>query len=56
MTWRSVAYALACVIVPVVWGVVVVWISNRIESRVLGADADARDPEKRKAPPIEYHI
>jgi len=53
MTWQSVAYALACVFVPVVWGVLVVWISNRLEGRVLGA---GDDDKKRKAPPIEYHI
>jgi len=57
MTWRSIAYALACVLVPVAWGVVVVWISNRIERRVLGHDAgDETDSGKRKPPPIEYHI
>jgi hypothetical protein len=53
MTWRSVAYALACVFVPVVWGVGVVWISNRIELRLLGGGDEEK---RRKAPPIEYHI
>jgi hypothetical protein len=57
MSWQSVGYAAACVLVPVFWGVVVVWLSNRIERRVLGAGGEARHGRKqREVPPIEYHI
>ena len=31
MSRQSIAYALACVVVPVAWGLVVVWLSNRLD-------------------------
>lgn len=51
MTWGQVAYGLACVVVPVAWGLVVVWGSNRIDRRLFGGRGGKRPP-----PPIEYHI
>ena len=56
-SWWNVGYALTCVLVPVVWGLVVVWISNRIERRMLGRTWAAKGHGKRRSVrPIEYHI
>lgn len=57
MSWQSIGYATACVLVPVLWGVAVVWVSNRIERRILGKREKTRGSGKRPTvPPIEYHI
>jgi len=48
-TLGRILYALACIAVPVLWGFVIVWVSNAIERRV-------RDKHDREIPPIEYHI
>ncbi len=55
MSWGMVGYAALCVVVPVVWGVLVVWASNRIEHSLgghQGSDRRGRRPKR----PIEYHI
>jgi len=49
VSWSTAGYALACVLVPVAWGLVVVWVSNRLEERIR-----RRDREYRGAP--MYHI
>jgi len=53
MNWEHVGYAAACVVVPVGWGIVVVWASNHIERRLFGRRSRRR---RRKERPIEYHI
>jgi hypothetical protein len=53
--WKDVGYAAACVVVPLLWGIAVVWASNWIESRLLGRDKRKRRA-RREVPPIEYHI
>jgi len=56
MSWESYAYAFACVVVPVAWGLAVVWLSNRIESLVSRQRRGAEDARKKELPRIEYHI
>jgi len=48
---NPVVYALLCVVVPMAWGLVVVWLSNRIERAVL-----RRVKSDKQLPPTEYHI
>ena len=55
MDWYTIGYALACVILPVAWGLLVVWASNRIDRRMVQHDR-RRDRTRRSPPPIEYHI
>jgi predicted PurR-regulated permease PerM len=45
----SILYALACILVPVAWGLLAVWLTSLIERRLRARGA----PE---VPPIEYHI
>lgn len=53
MNWHAIGYALLCVVVPLAWGLLVVWISNRVEEKVRGRkDAGSA----REVPPIDYHI
>jgi hypothetical protein len=42
-------YIIACLVVPVAWGLLVVWASNAIEKRL-------RDDPDGEKPTIEYHI
>lgn len=53
MNWGQVGYAALCVILPVAWGLVVVWLSNRIDRRLVGR---RRGRRRAEPPPIEYHI
>ena len=46
---KRVIYALACIAVPALWGIAVVWASNAVERRV-------RHRHDREIPPIEFHI
>jgi hypothetical protein len=55
VTWESIGYAIACVVVPVLWGVAVVRLSNAIERRV-SARRMRREGGGAEPPPIEYHI
>ena len=55
MDLQRLAYAIACVLVPILWGLVIVWISNRIEGRV-SRRLEARSGRRRDVPPTEYHI
>lgn len=45
----TVLYVLACLVVPVAWGLLVVWASNIIEARI-------RRDGREEPPTIEYHI
>jgi hypothetical protein len=54
VSWGTVAYVLACVGVPVAWGLVVVWASNRLEERVRRRRANGQGRDYRGAP--MYHI
>ena len=49
-----IGYAILCVIVPMAWGLVVVFISNRIDRAV--AARRAKNDDHRELPPTEYHI
>jgi hypothetical protein len=44
-------YALACVVVPVLWGLVIVWGVDRLQSRMSGPRGDEDEPVSP-----EYHI
>jgi len=54
MDWQLVGYSLACVMIPVVWGLIVVWISNRMDALLLRTRRGGR--RRKRARPIEYHI
>jgi hypothetical protein len=56
MTFADIAYAVACVVLPVAWGLAVVWASNRIEERVARRAHARRGSRRRHVRPIEYHI
>jgi len=56
VNWYTVGYALACVIVPVAWGLIVVWVSNRLDARILRHDRRMKPAARRRPRPIEYHI
>jgi hypothetical protein len=57
MTLANVAYALACIVLPMVWGLIVVWASNKIEAKVVSSDASKRKHGKHPhVSRIEYHI
>ena len=56
MSLSEILYAAACVVVPVAWGLVVVWVSNRIEARVARTAGARRGARRRRVRPIEYHI
>jgi hypothetical protein len=48
-------YAIACVVVPVAWGLAMVWVTHRLECRIRGR----RKPGGEEAVPTvspEYHI
>ncbi|HZP84193.1 MAG TPA: hypothetical protein VFB21_21305 [Chthonomonadaceae bacterium] len=57
MDWNRFLYVAACVVVPVAWGLVVLWVSNRIETLVLrqGRRKGLKD-EEAAMPPLDYHI
>lgn len=57
MIWTRVGYALLCVIVPAVWGLIVVWASTHVEAfikRHQKANPGGEPPAEM--PPLDYHI
>lgn len=48
-------YAALCVVVPLGWGLMVVWVSNRIEAAAVRRRARSGKPDEG-VPPTEYHI
>jgi hypothetical protein len=56
MNLRNVGYALLCIVVPLAWGLLVVWASARIEERLNKRKPPQDGSEKAPMPPIEYHI
>ena len=57
MNWHLFGYALACVTIPMAWGLMVVWISNGIERKVLNRGIQqGKSSKEATIPPIEYHI
>jgi hypothetical protein len=54
-TWL---YALACVVAPVLWGLIVVGITNRLEQRLFHSHQTGTGPEGERPapPPLEFHI
>ncbi len=54
MKFTGVGYSLLCIFVPLVWGLLVVLVSNRIETRL-----NRKEPmsaHKADKPSIDYHI
>ena len=56
MSFAGIAYAAACVVVPVAWGLVVVSLANRIGGGVARRARAPRGARRRQVRPIEYHI
>jgi hypothetical protein len=57
MNWKLASYVLACVVVPVAWGLLVVWASNRIETFLKRQRSEHRGSEEEASlPPLDYHI
>ncbi len=62
MSWDKIAYAALCVVVPLVWGLIVYWISSLIEKRVLrgrpGSHGKGTNPtgDEETTLPLDYHI
>jgi hypothetical protein len=57
LSWSAIGYALACVIVPAAWGLIVVWASNHLDHRMLRHGRRQGEANKPPPPPpIEYHI
>jgi len=56
MSFNLLGYAVICIVVPVVWGVAVVWASSRIERIVLKRRKGQKKRRQKGLPPIEYHI
>jgi len=60
MPMHSIEYAVLCVVAPVTWGVIVYWVSGRIERRVAasapskGKAGNSTEPDDTL--PLEYHI
>ncbi len=49
-------YALACVVVPVAWGIAVVWVTNRVERFVVRRCPRSPAARRAAAAPLEYHL
>jgi len=57
VNWEHVGYALLCVAVPVIWGLIVFWLANHIEKRVLErGHRRGQDDRSATMPPLDYHI
>jgi len=35
VSWQLLGYARACVVTPLAWGLVIVWVSNRMDRRLV---------------------
>ncbi len=56
---EHILYIAACVIVPMVWGLIVVFVSNRIDTwakNKRGADGHGNAVNRDDAMRVEYHI
>ena len=56
MDWGRIGYALACVVAPLAWGLIIVWVSNRMDRDLLRKGGGRRGGKRRAPRPIEYHI
>ena len=54
MKLSGIAYALFCIIAPLLWGLLVVWVTNRIEAKLRANQRQMH--EEPPMPPIDYHI
>ena len=57
--WWTVLYVAACVVVPLTWGLVIVWVSNHMDgvlhrSRKGSDKGNPMHPEDSKR--VDYHI
>jgi hypothetical protein len=53
---KSWLYAVACVTVPMLWGLIVVAVSNRLERRFFRPSRTDPSSGRSEPPPLEYHI
>ena len=57
MNIQHIGYAIACVVVPMLWGRLIVWASNRIERQVKARGIErGQTEEEATVPPLDYHI
>lgn len=56
MNLQQVGYGLLCVAAPLLWGLLIVWISNRVEQRIRRSRNDPKANSEDAMPPIDYHI
>jgi hypothetical protein len=57
MNLHSLIYAALCVVVPAAWGLLVYWISRRVEARVFHDDVNASpSTASSKRLPLDFHI
>ena len=54
--WERIGYTLLCLAAPLAWGLIVVWVSNRVERAVLRHRPNASDSTEDQLPPLDYHI
>jgi len=57
MHWGLIGYAVACVVTPVAWGLLVVWASNGVAHIARRRrPSDSTEAEEPPIAPIDYHI
>ena len=56
MNFFKVGYALLCLVVPLAWGLLIVWASARIERFLTRRKSPQASPDETSLPPIDYHI
>ena len=56
LNFHTIGYALLCIVVPLTWGLVVVWASAKIETLRGQPESSPDNPGATPMPPIDYHI
>lgn len=56
MSWELFGYAILCIIVPALWGLVVYRVSSSIEKRVLPQRPPSAQNGDEPTLPLDYHI
>ena len=56
MKLHTIGYALLCIVVPLAWGLVIVWASTKIERLRRPPESPPENPGATPMPPVDYHI
>ena len=57
MLTHTIPYIIACIVFPVLWGLIVYWISNKIEQKVQRSESSSTPtPNSADILPLDYHI